>query len=81
MEAAHRGGMLSITVSDDGKGIEPEYLPHIFDFGFTTSRHGSGLGLFHVYELMKKMKGDIRVNTDDPIPGAKGAEFLLTFSK
>ena len=26
MEAAHRGGMLSITVSDDGKGIESENL-------------------------------------------------------
>ncbi|MEG4285965.1 response regulator [Microcoleus sp. A006_D1] len=26
MEAAHRGGMLSITVSDDGWGIEPEKL-------------------------------------------------------
>jgi len=26
LEAAHRGGMLSITVSDDGKGIEPEKL-------------------------------------------------------
>ena len=26
LEAAHRGGMLSITVSDDGLGIEPEKL-------------------------------------------------------
>jgi two-component system sensor histidine kinase and response regulator WspE len=26
LEAEHRGGMLSITVSDDGKGIEPEKL-------------------------------------------------------
>ena len=26
LEAAHRGGMLSITVSDDGTGIEPERL-------------------------------------------------------
>ena len=26
LEAAHRGGMLSITVSDDGMGIEPERL-------------------------------------------------------
>ena len=26
LEAAHRGGMLSITVSDDGRGIEPERL-------------------------------------------------------
>ncbi len=68
---------IQLSFMDDGKGIKAEYLPHIFDFGFTTSRNGSGLGLYHVQELIKKMKGDIHVNTTN----AKGVEFLITFNK
>ncbi len=68
---------VKLSVRDDGKGIKPEYIEKIFDFGFTTTRHGSGLGLFHVKELLEKMKADIVVN-----PSAKkGAQFFITFTK
>src|SRR3974390_2696488 len=33
------------TVQDDGVGIKPEVLPHIFDPFFTPKRHGGGTGL------------------------------------
>lgn len=37
LEAAHRGGMLSITISDDGKGIDTERLRQkIIDKGLST---------------------------------------------
>lgn len=68
---------VTLSVRDDGKGINPEYLEHIFDFGFTTSRNGSGLGLFHVKELLAKMKASIVANPT----AKKGAQFLITFTK
>jgi signal transduction histidine kinase len=72
-----KGNAVTLSFKDDGKGIKEEYLHHIFDFGFTTSRKGSGLGLYHVREIIKKMKGDIEVNTKIP----KGVEFLITFNQ
>jgi signal transduction histidine kinase len=72
-----KNNSIELSFMDDGKGIKEEYLPHIFDFGFTTSRNGSGLGLYHVQELIKKMNGDIKVNTKN----LRGSEFLITFKK
>jgi two-component system, cell cycle sensor histidine kinase and response regulator CckA len=50
-----------ITVSDDGAGIPPEHLPHIFEPFYTTklSGHGTGLGLATVYGIVKQNKGFI----------------------
>lgn len=70
-------GAIRLLFRDDGKGIKKEYLPHIYDFGFTTSRTGSGLGLYHVRELLKKAKASIEANTEVP----RGVEFELTFTK
>lgn len=40
----HEKGVL-IEVLDDGEGIKPEVLPHIFDPLFTTREVGEGMGL------------------------------------
>ena len=50
-----------ITVSDDGAGIPPEHLPHIFEPFYTTkpSAQGTGLGLATVYGIVKQNKGFI----------------------
>lgn len=53
---------LIIIVSDDGKGIPQENLNRIFDLGFTTTK-GSGIGLFNVKTVVKKMNGKISVDS------------------
>jgi len=50
-----------ITVRDDGAGIPPKHLPHIFEPFYTTkpSGHGTGLGLATVYGIVKQNRGFI----------------------
>ena len=69
----------SVTLSfkDNGDGIKENVINNIFDFGFSTSRRGSGLGLYHVKEIIEKLKGKIEVNNKLK----KGVEFLISFKK
>lgn len=50
---------LILTISDNGKGIDPENLPHIFDPFFTTRPEGTGLGLSVVHRLVQACGGEI----------------------
>ena len=57
-----------ITVSDDGPGIDPEDLPHVFERSFTSDRQptrkiGSGLGLAIVSELASAMGATVSIDT------------------
>jgi signal transduction histidine kinase len=38
-------GILAVSIADQGKGIPPDVLPHIFEAFFTTKPQGSGTGL------------------------------------
>jgi signal transduction histidine kinase len=54
---------LIIEISDDGKkGIEKENLTKIFDLGYTTT-NGSGIGLYQAMDIVKRMGGDIVVES------------------
>ena len=58
-----KGNYALITVSDDGKGIPPEDLPHIFEPFYTTKAPGKGTGLGRatVYGIVKQNNGFIWV--------------------
>jgi len=62
--AGKDGNSVEITVKDTGKGIQPEFLPHIFDPFFSTKGEGgTGLGLSVSYGIIKNHHGDIRVES------------------
>jgi two-component system sensor histidine kinase KdpD len=88
-------GGVELGVADDGPGIAPETLPHIFTKFVkgpakdtdTTSRAdggqgtgtGTGLGLAIAKGIMEAHAGSIRA--DSPAADGRGARFVLTFPR
>lgn len=52
-----------ITISDNGCGIEPEWIDKIFDPFVTTKEDGNGLGLFVTYGIIEDHSGQIDVES------------------
>jgi len=65
-----------VEVADTGSGIRAEDLPHIFNPGFTTSRHSPGLGLTVCQRIIEQHRGTITVQSK---PG-EGTTFHMEFS-
>ncbi|MGC2062439.1 MAG: ATP-binding protein [Thermodesulfovibrionales bacterium] len=60
----NKSDSVEILISDSGKGIPPEFLPHIFDPFFSTKGpEGTGLGLSVSYGIIKNHHGHIRVES------------------
>ncbi len=62
----HAGGFIRIDVTDNGCGIEKKDLERVFDPFFTTKDvgKGTGLGLSVSYGIVRKMGGDIGVDSE-----------------
>jgi len=58
------GNNIIIEIADNGAGISKATLDALFTRGFTTKTTGSGLGLFHARETLKKLGGDIRMTSE-----------------
>ena len=70
-------GNLMIEVSDTGKGIAKEDLPHIFDPFYSKGKQkGTGLGLAICYQIIKQHGGNISVKSNINT----GAIFYCTFN-
>ena len=67
---------LRIIVSDDGQGITPEFLPHIFtpfrqaNATFNSPLGGLGLGLSIVRQLVDLHGGTVRADSNGPGEGS-----------
>jgi signal transduction histidine kinase len=63
--SGRNGGPLLITVTDNGPGLRKgTEQDRIFDMGYTTSPTGSGLGLYHVRQVLGEMNGSIELDRD-----------------
>ena len=71
------GRYVYLSVTDTGKGITEEILPHIFEPFFTTKSQekGTGLGLATVHGIVNQTGGDIRVESK-PEQGSTFSVFL-----
>ena len=57
-------GKAVVRIRDDGEGIAPELLPHIFDRFFSTRKGGAGIGLSLAKEIVSLHKGTIHAAND-----------------
>jgi signal transduction histidine kinase len=69
----------AIRVKDDGVGIEPELLPHMFDAFYANqtgnlAKQGLGIGLWLSRQLIEMQGGTITVHSEGP---GTGAEFCV----
>ena len=79
VERADEG--VHIRVADDGVGITPEFLPHVFedfrqaDASKTRAHGGLGLGLAIVRHLVELHGGEVQAESRGP---GRGAVFTVT---
>jgi len=75
-------GVVEISVSDTGQGIEADFLPHLFepfrqaDSSSTRSHGGLGIGLAIVRHLVELHGGSVRAESEGE---GRGSRFVLRF--
>ncbi|MDQ7251238.1 ATP-binding protein [Dongia sedimenti] len=83
LTARRMGNRLELSVTDDGRGIDPDDLPHLFDKFYRAGRTdagsaGAGLGLSICKGLVEAMGGEITVTSPTEI--GRGARFTVSFA-
>ncbi len=80
LTAERDGNEAVITVRDDGTGIAPEMLPHLFemfvqvDSSLEPAQRGLGVGLTLVKRIVELHGGTVEARSDGP---GKGSEFVV----
>jgi PAS domain S-box-containing protein len=81
ISANESDGRIRIEVSDTGIGIDPAFVPHVFDrfrqadSGTTRTHGGLGLGLAIVRDLIRLHGGEVDVRSDGI---GRGSTFTIT---
>lgn len=65
IDCTQEKGKAVIRIRDDGEGISPDLLPHIFDRFFSNRKSGTGIGLAFAKEIVTLHKGSIRASNDN----------------
>lgn len=58
------GNYISISIIDQGTGIDPDKMSQILDPYFSTKKDGTGLGLTSAYSIIKKHGGTLTYRSD-----------------
>ena len=80
LETARSGEEAVVRVSDDGIGIAPEVLPHVFDLfaqadqGLARTQGGLGIGLTMVKSLVELHGGTVEARSEGL---GRGSEFII----
>jgi len=70
-------GSVCVRVRDNGIGIEPQFLPHVFEVftqgyrGLDRSQGGLGVGLAVVRRLIELHQGEVNITSDGPAHGTE----------
>ena len=72
LSAKANESVLLLSVADNGCGITPEQLPHLFEPFISYKRTGSGLGLSIAERILRAHHGTISVQSND-----SGTRFLI----
>lgn len=69
---------LLILFQDDGKGLDTTitHIEDVFQRGFTKT-NGSGLGLYHIKQIIDSMNGSISIQNNP----SKGVNLIIRFNK
>ncbi len=73
VKIAGNGDGCWISISDNGPGIAPEHISHIFEPYFTRKSQGLGLGLSSTLSIVQSHQGRMEVQSEL----GKGATFLV----
>jgi signal transduction histidine kinase len=75
IEGRRRDDWVEVSVSDNGRGISAESLPHVFEPFFTEKRGsgepGTGLGLSITHAIVEGHGGRIEAHSDGPGRGSR----------
>jgi two-component system sensor histidine kinase TrcS len=65
VEVGHRPeAAVYFTVTDNGPGIDPEFLPRVFEkFEKSSESSGTGLGLYLAHLMVEAMEGSLGVTS------------------
>jgi len=64
------GGVVEISVTDNGQGFDAKTAELFFVRGFTTKKNGTGLGLYNCRAIIESHSGSFEIKSDGPGCGA-----------
>lgn len=69
VRAARSEGQVEISITDSGTGIPQDRLDQVFDLFYSTKKagEGTGLGMWMTYELVKKYRGHIALESREGV--------------